>query len=104
MILEVKEFRQRVMSDMPTLVTELQAVTGRFGEDEADSWKNSLPRLARAFATSGFDSLHLYFNGTGALSLEYQLPAASSWCDVVLLGRHDVEYGDKPDHGGVAAA
>jgi DUF2075 family protein len=31
--------------------------------------------------------LHLYFAGAGNLTLEYQLPAASGWCDVVLLGQ-----------------
>jgi hypothetical protein len=87
MILEVSAFRKLVVDDLPTLVTELQAVTGRFGDEEATAWSNSLPRLARAFSSKGFDHLHLYFNGSGALSLEYQLPAASSWCDVVLLGR-----------------
>ena len=41
---------------------------------------------------SGFPSaiisepLHLYFGGRGNLALEYQLPAASSWADVVLFG------------------
>ncbi|MGJ8677178.1 MAG: DNA/RNA helicase domain-containing protein [Akkermansiaceae bacterium] len=92
MIIEVKEFRERVKTDLPNLVTDLQATTGRYSDEEADSWRNSLPRLAKVFSSSGFDPLHLYFNGTGALSLEYQLPAASSWCDVVLLGKK----GDTP--------
>jgi len=93
MIIEVKEFRQRVAKDLPTLVGELQAVTGRYGDEEAESWRHSLPRLAKVFSTPGFDPLHLYFNGTGALSLEYQLPAASSWCDVVLLGQNKDQPG-----------
>jgi hypothetical protein len=51
----------------------------------------------------------LYFGSRGNLALEYQLPASSSWCDVVLLGAHDskpsavilelkdwVTRGDKP--------
>lgn len=87
MILRVDEFRRRVTDDLSNLVSELQAVTGRTGTDEAFAWKSSLPRLAKAFGTPGFDPLHLYFHGEGNLSLEYQLPAASSWCDVVLLGR-----------------
>lgn len=87
MILQVSEFLARVNDDLPTLVSELQSVTGRFGNEEAEAWENSLPRLAKAFSSPGFSQLHLYFSGTGALSLEYQLPAASSWCDVVLLGR-----------------
>lgn len=92
MIIEVKAFRERVKADLPNLVTDLQATTGRYGDEEAESWRNSLPKLADVFSSSGFDPLHLYFNGTGALSLEYQLPAASSWCDVVLLGKK----GDTP--------
>jgi hypothetical protein len=87
MILRVDEFRKRVKDDLPTLVSELQLVTGRFGDEEASAWKNSLPQLATAFDEPGFDPLHLYFKGDSELSLEYQLPAASSWCDVVLLGR-----------------
>lgn len=93
MILEIKEFRQRVKDGLPALVGELQAVTGRFGDEEKEAWGNSLPLLAKAFASPGFDPLHLYFNGTGALSLEYQLPAASSWCDVVLLGKKEGKPG-----------
>jgi len=109
MILEVSEFRKRVIDDLPTLVVELQAITGRFGDEEASAWSNSLPRLARAFSSAGFDNLHLYYNGSGALSLEYQLPAASSGCDVVLLGcgplgpgavvielKHWLTHGDSP--------
>lgn len=109
MIITVNDFKERVSSDMPTLVNELQAVTGRYGDEEAKSWQDSLPRLSRAFSASSFNSLHLYFNGSGALSLEYQLPAASSWCDVVLLGKknnkpgaviielkHWQTYSDKP--------
>lgn len=87
MIIQVSEFRKRALEGLPELVAELQSITGRFGEEEAAAWKDSLPRLSKAFSAPGFDQLHLYFNGTSALSLEYQLPAASSWCDVVLLGR-----------------
>jgi len=87
MILEIREFQERVKSELPLLVSELQVVTGRFGDEEKDAWRNSLPLLAKALSSPGFANLHLYFNGSGALSLEYQLPAASSWCDVVLLGK-----------------
>ncbi len=93
MILEIKEFRRRVKEGLPALIEELQAVTGRFGNEEKSAWSNSLPLLAKAFTSPGFDPLHLYFNGTGALSLEYQLPAASSWCDVIVLGRKEGKAG-----------
>ena len=87
MIIEVKEFHERIKTDLSNLVTDLQAVTGRCSKEESSAWRNSLPRLAKIFSSPGFDPLHLHFNGAGALSLEYQLPASSSWCDVVLLGK-----------------
>jgi len=87
MLLTIEDFKRRIGQDLSGMIKELQDLTGRFGEEEASAWENSLPCLAKAFSSSGFDHLHLYFNGTSALSLEYQLPAASSWCDVVLLGR-----------------
>lgn len=90
MLITVEQFRDRIRADLSGLVSELQAVTGRFGSEEKEAWMNSLPRLADAFVLPAFDRFHLYFNGTSALSLEYQLPAASSWCDVVLLGRGEV--------------
>jgi len=87
MIIRVDEFRHRVQHELSVLVSELQTITSRFGKEEEHAWKSSLPRLAKAFASPGFDLMHLYLQGGSELSLEYQLPAASSWCDVVLLGR-----------------
>jgi DUF2075 family protein len=93
MILRVDEFRERVANDLSTLVSDLQFVTGRHGEEERNAWRNSLPRLAQAFSAPGFAPLHVYFQGDSELSLEYQLPASSSWCDVVLLGRNNTRPG-----------
>jgi hypothetical protein len=87
-IITVQEFRNRVSADCENLVKQLQSQTGRFGSEEADAWRQSLPKLSNAFESSAFRSLHLYFGGSGNIALEYQLPAAPSWCDVVLLGRH----------------
>src|SRR2546428_9873142 len=44
--------------------------------------------LSRVFQAPSFQPLHLCFGSRGHLALEYQLPASSSWCDVVLLGAH----------------
>ncbi|MGA9115806.1 MAG: DNA/RNA helicase domain-containing protein [Bacteroidota bacterium] len=65
--------------------------------------------MANALASPTYSGLHLYFTGHGYLALEYQLPAASYWCDVVLLGRgaagpsavivelkHWITRGDRP--------
>lgn len=87
MLLTIAEFRERLRVDMDGLVTHLQEQTGRAGDEEAHAWRASLPSLDRALAVPAMGGVHIYFAGSGSLALEYQLPAASSWCDVVLLGR-----------------
>lgn len=88
MLLTVSEFHQRVENHLETLVSDLQDNTGRYGPDEANAWRNSLPAISRTFSNPSFSHLHLYFGGNGRLSLEYRLPSSSSWCDMVLLGGH----------------
>ncbi|MCC6242134.1 MAG: DUF2075 domain-containing protein [Gemmatimonadaceae bacterium] len=88
MLTTVGSFRSRVDNDCDGLISELQELTGRYGEDEATAWRRSLRQLSRIFRADSFRPLHLYFGSRGNLALEYQLPSASSWCDVVLLGRH----------------
>ena len=85
-LLNIREFKDRVSGDMESLIGELQSLTGRYGDEEAQAWTSSLPKVASIFSSPGFDPLHLYFGSRGNVSLEYQLPASSSWCDVVLLG------------------
>ena len=88
MLLSIREFKDRVSEGMEGLVSELQELTGRYGDEEATAWATSLPKVASIFSSPGFDPLHLYFGSRGSLSLEYQLPASSSWCDIILLGQH----------------
>lgn len=92
MLLTVSEFRDQVHRHIEELVGALQVLTGRGGPDEADAWRASLPKLADALAAPELADLHLYFGGSGNVAVEYQLPAASAWCDAVLLGRR----GDRP--------
>jgi hypothetical protein len=89
MIITIGHFRSRVQDDCAGLVAELQNLTGRYGPEEAQAWQNSLSSLSRVFQAPSFQPLHLYFGSRGHLALEYQLPASSSWCDVVLLGSHE---------------
>jgi hypothetical protein len=109
MLLTITEFREAVRSDRPALIAELQSATGRGGDDEREAWESSLPALADVLAAPALGPLHMYLGGHGYLALEYQLPAASSWCDVVLLGRgaatpsvvivelkHWITRGDRP--------
>ena len=88
MLITIEEFRRRVQEDSGSLVTRLQEETGRYGSEEAHAWENSFSKLSRAFQAPSFQPLHLFFGSRGNLALEYQMPAASSWADVVLLGRH----------------
>ncbi|MBI1398414.1 MAG: DUF2075 domain-containing protein [Betaproteobacteria bacterium] len=90
MLLTITQFREAVRSDLSALVADLQSSTGRGGDEEQKAWESSLPALADVLAAPEFGSLHMYLGGHGCLALEYQLPAASSWCDVVLLGRGSV--------------
>jgi uncharacterized protein len=109
MLLTVSEFREAIRTDRPALVAELQSATGRGGNEEREAWESSLPALADALEAPALGPLHLYFSSQGYVALEYQLPAASSWCDVVLLGRsaagpsavvielkHWIARGDRP--------
>ena len=89
MLITIEEFRRRVQTDTAGLVTRLQEETGRYGNEEAEAWETSFSKLSRAFQAPSFQPLHLFFGSRGNLALEYQMPAASSWADVVLLGRHE---------------
>ena len=89
MLITVAELRDRVSTDIPSLIDELQSATGRYGAEEASAWSESLPRLARMLSAPSMQPLHLYCAGPGDLSLEYQLPASGSFADVVLLGAKD---------------
>lgn len=88
MLLTVREFIHTAKGSMPTLVSKLQAETGRGHEQEAAAWKDSLTAVASMLEHADLGDFHVQLNGrTGDLALEYRLPAASSWCDLVLLGR-----------------
>jgi hypothetical protein len=89
MLITIEELRRWFEEDSATLVNRLQEDTGRYGSDEARVWQRSLQTLTRVFRAPSFQPLHLYFERRGNLALEYQLPAASSWADVVLLGKHE---------------
>ena len=88
MLMTVETFRNRVENDCTGLISDLQALTGRYGTKEAHALESSLGKLSSIFQAPSFQPLHLYFGSRGNLALEYQLPASSSWCDIVLLGQH----------------
>ena len=86
LLITVSEFRDRTSSDLDGLVRSLKDLTGRGGDAEEEAWRRSLPAAARAFSSPHFNNLHLYFGGRGRLALEYRLPSAPYWCDIVMLG------------------
>lgn len=89
MLMTVTEFQQEARSGIESLVDRLQVRTGRAGEEEANAWRSSLPKLADTLSSPALAPLHLFFAGAGYMTLEYKLPAASSWCDAILLGRRE---------------
>jgi hypothetical protein len=88
MLFTVRDFTHLAMTSMPTLVRTLQEHTGRYGDEESKAWRASLRKLAEMLDDAELAPFHIHFSRqSGDLSLEYRLPASSSWCDVVLLGR-----------------
>ena len=90
MITTVNEFCGRVESDMAGLLDELLQRTNRNSPKEREAWLNSLPALSRVLAQAQechrpLGGMHL---SLGHVTLEYRLPAASAWCDAVLLGEN----------------
>ena len=90
MILRVDEFRDQVATDLNGLVDAVvDSVSLRFVTDaERKAMKSSYQEVSRMLGEAvainpGFASVHI---GTSQLFLEYKLPAAPAWCDLVLLG------------------
>ena len=87
MLIEVREFCRRVEGDLAGLIDELQDLTGRYGQQERRAWERSLPKLSVMLARPQLAPLHLHLGDSAGMAIEYRLPASSSWCDAVLLGR-----------------
>lgn len=87
MLLRVDEFCDRVRMGLRPLVADLQEATGRYGQAESDAWSASLPRMADVLRRTKLGETHIRVGSRAGVSLEYRLPASSSWADAVLLGR-----------------
>lgn len=61
MLLTVREFRERVSTDLPALVDDLSDLTGRGGESERRAWQRSLPRLTEALTSAALEDVHVHF-------------------------------------------
>lgn len=91
MILSISEFCQLVQIDLNGLIDQVvNDVTGRPTTDaEKVAMSNSYPAVAQMLGkavsiNSRLAGVHI---STNDLLLEYRLPAAPAWCDLVLLGK-----------------
>jgi hypothetical protein len=90
MLITVGKFCQKVSTDLNRFVDELQEKTGRYTEQERTAWQDSFRKLSVVLAKPALADFHMHLgNDGGSLLVEYRLPASSSWCDVVLLGRNN---------------
>ncbi|MCX5764972.1 MAG: hypothetical protein NTU67_10185, partial [Gemmatimonadetes bacterium] len=60
MLITVAQFRELALEEMPSLVRKLQDETGRSGEEEAEAWSKSLPRLAEILTDADLGGFHLH--------------------------------------------
>lgn len=88
MLLRFSDFRRRVQEDLGALILELKEATHRYGFEEEQAWRASLPAVAAAFSDRAFDVLELLVGNMRNLSLEYRLPGGGGWADLVFLGKH----------------
>jgi len=86
MLLKVGQFCSQVDNDLAGLIDELAEITNRNSPNEKLAWQNSLPKLSMALTNAGLHDFHIALTDHYGVSLEYKLPAASAWCDAVLLG------------------
>jgi DUF2075 family protein len=87
MLVTVDDFRRRVRRGLKDLVRDLQESTGRFGDAEAEAWSKSLTLVEQVLRRTKLDGVQVQFGAAKAVDVEYRLPSAASWADLVLLGR-----------------
>ena len=57
MLITIEQLRERILSDCIGLIEDLQALTGRYGSEEAHAWENSLLKLSEVFRFNIFISV-----------------------------------------------
>lgn len=90
MLFQVNEFCDRVVNELNELLDSLTSETGRSSPEERKAWRNSLVPLSQVLLSasrhsSNLNNADIYL---GNIAVEYRLPAASSWCDAILLGQN----------------
>lgn len=88
MLYTVREFCSYVQDDLNGLIDEVAGITRYVSDEEKKAYAGSYPVVASMLAQAmkrqpAISDAHI---STTELLLEYKLPAASAWCDLVLLG------------------
>lgn len=88
MLYTVREFCCYVQDDLNGLIDEVAGITRYVSDEEKKAYAGSYPVVASMLAQAmkrqpAIGDAHI---STTELLLEYKLPAASAWCDLVLLG------------------
>lgn len=88
MLYTVREFCNYVQDDLNGLIDEVAGITRYVSDEEKKAYAGSYPVVASMLAQAmkrqpAIGDAHI---STTELLLEYKLPAASAWCDLVLLG------------------
>lgn len=88
MLYIVREFCSYVQDDLNGLIDEVAGITRYVSDEEKKAYAGSYPVVASMLAQAmkrqpAISDAHI---STTELLLEYKLPAASAWCDLVLLG------------------
>lgn len=90
MLYTVRDFCHYVESDLNALIEEVSGIDRNVSDEEKKAYRGSYPVVATMLAKAmnkqpSIGDAHL---STTDMLLEYKLPAASSWCDVVLIGNN----------------
>lgn len=88
MIYTVREFCSFVQDDLNGLIDEVASINRYVSDEEKKAYAGSYPVVASMLAQAmkkkpSVGEAHI---STTEMLLEYKLPAASAWCDLVLLG------------------
>lgn len=88
MLMTVGEFREYVRSDINGLITSVAKVSRNVGDSEKQELNASYIQVSKMFGKAievnpEFANVNI---GSSEMLLEYKLPSASAWCDLVLLG------------------
>lgn len=88
MLYTVQEFCDYVSQDLNAFIEEVACINRNVSDEEKRAYAGSYPVVGEMLATAmkrnpAIGTAHI---STGQLLLEYKLPAASAWCDLVLLG------------------